>query len=58
MNKTSPIKLAATKFWLNPAGLIWLVSFFSLLMLFSPEVDKYILCMKKMSNINLNTGNR
>lgn len=52
MNKTSLIKLAATKFWLNPAGLIWFgvfvfFFFFLLLMLFSPEVDKYILCMGK-----------
>lgn len=58
MNKTSLIKLAASEFWLNPAGLIWFFFFFSLLTLFSPEVDKYILCMKKMSNINLNTRNR
>lgn len=58
MNKTSLIKLAATKFWLNPAGLILFGGFFSLLLMFTLEVNKYILWMGKMSNINLNTWNR
>lgn len=45
MNKTSLTKLAGTKFWLNPAGLTSFGGFSFLLMLFSSEMDKYIVFM-------------